>query len=79
MDLMESRLHGLGADWPEVSAIDVYSVHGIDEVLATVVLPRVGVAARRGVTWYHTRPPIVEIEYEMDLRGVRTELRHPVH
>ncbi len=27
------------------------------------------------IRWFYSRPPIVGIEYEMDLRGVRTELR----
>ncbi|MCY2966894.1 MAG: RidA family protein [Planctomycetota bacterium] len=75
MDLMEGRLHALGADWPDVSAIDIYTIHGLDRILPESLLPRIGVAARRGVVWYYTRPPIVEIEYEMDLRGVRTESR----
>ena len=25
MDLMETRLHGLGADWSEVTAVDIYT------------------------------------------------------
>jgi len=75
MDLMEARLRGLGADWPLVTAIDIYSVHPIEGLLAPVVLSRVGSAAIHGVRWFYTRPPIVGIEYEMDLRRVRTELR----
>jgi hypothetical protein len=78
LGLMEDRLRGLGRDWPAVTAIDVYTVHGLDQVVREVVLPQAGIAALAGVTWYYTRPPIEEIEFEMDLRGVRTELRLPV-
>ncbi|APW63862.1 hypothetical protein [Paludisphaera borealis] len=75
MDLMERRLRGLGGDWPSVTAIDVYTVHPIGRLLPDVILGRAGSAAAHGVRWFYSRPPIVGIEYEMDLRGVRTELR----
>jgi hypothetical protein len=75
MDLMESRLHGLGADWPEVTAIDLYTVHPIDRLLPGVILRRVGPTAAHGVRWFYSRPPIQGIEFEMDVRGVRQEAR----
>lgn len=75
MDLMEARLHGLGADWSGVNAIDVYTIHSLDAILTECVLNRAGSAAVHGIRWHCTRPPIVEIEFEMNLRGVRTE-RH---
>ncbi|WP_165248081.1 hypothetical protein [Paludisphaera soli] len=75
MDLMEHRFRGLGGDWPAVTAFDIYTVHPIDRLLPEVILRRVGPAAAHGVRWFYSRPPIVGIEYEMDLRGVRTELR----
>lgn len=73
MDLMEARLRGLGADWDLVTTLDIYTIHPIHRVLPELVLSRAGAAAIHGAQWYHSRPPIFEIEYEMDLRGVRTE------
>ena len=75
LDLMESRLKGLGFDWPQVTAADVYTVHSLDRLVPDLVLKRLGPAGVHGIRWFHTRPPIVAIEFEMDLRGVRTELR----
>ena len=75
MDLMANRLRGLEADWPMVTAVDVYTVHPIDRLLPEVVLGPIGAAAIHGVHWHYSRPPIEDIEYEMDLRGVRTEIR----
>ncbi|MFO0952059.1 MAG: hypothetical protein U0835_13115 [Isosphaeraceae bacterium] len=75
MGLMESRLHGLGVGWPAVTAMDVYTIHPIDRLLPGILFGRAGEAAVHGVRWFYTRPPIEEIEYEMDVRGVRTELR----
>lgn len=75
MDLMENRLRGLGGDWSQVTAIDVYTVHPIDGLLPEVILGRIGQAAIHGVHWHYSRPPIEEIEFEMDVRSVRTEVR----
>lgn len=78
LGLMETRLRALGGDWSTVSAIDLYTIHSLDQVVPEVLLPSVGPAALRGFCWYPTRPPIDEIEFEMDLRGVRRELQLPI-
>jgi hypothetical protein len=75
MDLMQNRLRGLGGDWVDVTAIDVYTIHPIEPFLSETILKRAGAAATHGVRWFYSRPPLIGIEYEMDLRGVRTELR----
>jgi hypothetical protein len=75
MDLMETRLRGLGCDWPGVTAMDIYTIHAIEPLLPGLILGRAGAAATHGVRWFYSRPPIVGIEFEMDLRGVRSELR----
>jgi hypothetical protein len=69
LGLMEGRLHGLGATWNEVTATDIYTVHDLNALLREEILPRIGRAGAHGVTWHYTRPPIVSIEYEMDVRG----------
>jgi hypothetical protein len=68
---MEDRLAGLNASWREASAVQVYTVHDIHRILAAEILPRAGNGA--GLTWHYCRPPITELEYEMDLRGVAFE------
>jgi len=75
MGLMEGRLRGLGVDWPAVTAADVYTAHPLAPLLPEIVLGRMGAAAVHGVHWHFTRPPLEEIEYEMDVRGARLELR----
>ncbi len=73
LGLMEGRLHGLGVGWDAVTATDIYTVHDVNALLAREILPRIGLAGRHGVNWHYARPPIVSIEYEMDLRGVLRE------
>lgn len=72
--IMEERLVGLGAGWDLVTTTDVYTVHLLEGLLEDAVLPTVGEAARRGLCWIPSRPPVREIEFEMDLRGVRSEI-----
>lgn len=76
MELMENRLRGLNSDWPLVTTVNVYTAHSITELLPAVILSRIGHAAIHGVHWHYSRPPIEEIEYEMDVRGTNVELRY---
>lgn len=69
---MERRLGVLGAGWADVLATQVYTVHDIHPFLATEIAARG--AAPAGVTWHYARPPVIDLEYEMDCRGVFEEL-----
>ena len=77
MGVMQARLTGLGATWADVTAVDVYTAHPLESFLATEVLAAMGPAAIHGVHWYLSHPPVAGLAYEMDLRGVRREVRLP--
>ena len=72
--IMEERLHGLGANWDLITTVDVYTVHLLEELLEDAVVPRIGPATRRGICWSRSRPPVLGLEFEMDMRGVRSEI-----
>jgi len=69
---MERRLSRLGVSWTGTSAVQAYTIHDIHPFLADEVVRRG--AARSGLTWHYTRPPIVDLEFEMDCRGVALEM-----
>jgi len=71
LDTMTRRLTGLGTSWAAVTAVQVYTVHDIHAVVCEDIVPRAGNGA--GIIWHYCRPPIVELEYEMDVRGVALE------
>lgn len=75
MDVMTERLHGISVDWPQVSAVNIYTVHPLDHFIEPVLFPKLGSVAVHGVHWYYSRPPIANLEYEMDLRHVGADLR----
>jgi hypothetical protein len=68
---MERRQALLGFTWNQTTATQVYTVHDVFEFLADEIVRRG--AARNGLTWHFSRPPVVDIEYEMDCRAVRME------
>ncbi len=74
VQIMSDRLAGLGVDESLLTAIDVYCAHPVHRALAEVVLPTLPAAARVGIHWFYTRPPVRNIEFEMDMRGVAREL-----
>lgn len=72
-EVMAERLRGLQGDWGEVTTVNAYTIHPLHPLMETLVLPGFPAARRYGVTWHFARPPVVDIEYEMDLRGIVTE------
>ena len=68
---MERRMAALGFGWKDTTATQVYTVHDIHPFLADEIVRRG--AARSGLTWHYNRPPVVDLEYEMDCRGVSVE------
>jgi hypothetical protein len=69
LEVLDGRLRGLGANWNQVTATNIYTEHDVNALLAAEILPHIGPAGQYGVTWHYARPPIVSIEYEMDLFG----------
>jgi hypothetical protein len=68
---MESRLGALGFSWKDTSAVQAYSVHDFHPVVADELVRRG--AMRSGLTWHFARPPVIDLEYEMDCRRVMQE------
>ena len=68
---MERRMAAFGATWHDATAVQLYTVHDVHPLVADD-LARRG-AMRHGLTWHFNRPPVVEIEYEMDCRAVYAE------
>jgi hypothetical protein len=69
---MERRLTALGLTWADAVSTQAYTVHDIGPLVGDEVVRRG--AATGGLTWHFCRPPIVDLEYEMDVRGAAREL-----
>ena len=73
---MEQRMTALGVSWRDSTVTHAYTVHDLHPFLADEIVGRG--AATSGLTWVYARPPVVGLEYEMDLRGVHREHVLPV-
>ena len=67
LDEMEARLAALGADTQSPTTINVYTAHDIDHLSAAIAF-RLPAVQRHGYVRWLARPPISEIEFEMDCR-----------
>ena len=61
----------LGVGWRDASATQVYTVYDLHPFFADEIVARG--AATAGLTWYYARPPVVGLDFEMDLRGTSIE------
>lgn len=68
---MERRMSLLGFGWRDATGVQAYTVHDLHPFLASEIVARG--AARHGLTWHFCRPPVVDLEFEMDCRGVAVE------
>lgn len=69
---MERRMAALGFTWAQTTATQVYTVHDIHPFIADELVQRGAMAG--GLVWHFTRPPVVDLDYEMDCRSVAHEL-----
>ena len=72
--IMNQRLGALGAANRLLTTVDVYSSHPLQEGLEQVIAQEIPAAASVGVRWFYSRPPIEDIEFEMDMRGVVNDI-----
>ena len=71
LDVMGQRLTQFRLGWADTTATQVYTVHDLHPFLADEIAGRG--AAHAGLTWHFARPPVRELEFEMDCRGVVVE------
>jgi hypothetical protein len=69
---MEARLAAFGSSWTGTTAAQVYTVQDFHPAVADELVKRG--AARSGLTWHFARPPVIDLEFEMDCRRVGHEV-----
>jgi hypothetical protein len=69
---MERRMKALGATWSDNTGTHLYTVHDIHPLMEREIVARG--ASSNGLSWHFARPPVQDLDYEMDVRGVSTEI-----
>ena len=68
---MESRMQAFGFGWNDATGVQAYTIRDFYPVFAEELVRRG--ATRFGLTWHFARPPVVDLEFEMDCRRVARE------
>lgn len=74
MNAVAAELNGLGVGWADCTGVNIYTVHPVDSYWLEELVQPIGATSIHGLNWYFTRPPIEEIEFEVDARGVSVEM-----
>jgi hypothetical protein len=69
---MERRLKLLGFGWQDAVSTQAYTVQNVGHLVGEELARRGAMEA--GLVWYYVRPPVIGLEYEMDVRGTAREL-----
>ena len=69
---MERRLTLLGFSWKDAVTTQAYTVQNIGHLAGEVLAARGACAG--GLVWTYARPPVIGLEYEMDVRGAAREI-----
>lgn len=71
---LDETLRKLGVGWADTTGVQFYSLENAHPLLESLILPRIGAAARSGIEWHHAHPPGLLNLVEIDVRGIRVEL-----
>jgi hypothetical protein len=71
-DEMQRRLELLGFSWKDAVSTQAYTVENIGHLVGEVIASRG--ACEGGLSWHYARPPVVGLDYEMDVRGTAREI-----
>jgi hypothetical protein len=71
-DEMERRLTLLGFAWKDAMSTQLYTVLDIGHLIGEELAARG--AGEGGLVWTYARPPVIGLDYEMDVRGAAREI-----
>ena len=72
IDEMERRLQALGFKWQDAVSTQAYTVQDIGHLVGEELARRGAIDG--GLVWYYARPPVIGLDFEMDVRGAAREL-----
>ena len=69
---MERRLGLLGFGWADALSTQAYTVQDFGHLVGELLAARGAMV--NGLTWYYARPPVIDLEFEMDVRSAAREI-----
>ncbi len=74
MRALSGRMKEIGAAWSDATEIQFYGEEGPRDLLVEKVIAHAGRAAAGGIHWFPSRPPIVGLNFELDVRSAGMEV-----
>ena len=69
---MERRMAALGFKWADATGTHLYTVYDVHPFIEEELAARGAMFS--GLSWHFSRPPVQDLDYEMDVRGVAREI-----
>jgi len=73
VETIDANMTALGVDWGDVTEAQLYATRADHEMFGEGELPRFGEVVRPGLRWFFSRPPIDDLNLEIDVRGLAGE------
>ena len=73
VEKIDANMTALGVGWADVTEAQIYSTRADHELFAQSGLPFFGEVVRPGLRWFFSRPPIDDLNLELDVRGLAGE------
>jgi hypothetical protein len=70
---IEANMTALDVAWAEVTEVQIYGTRADHQVFGESGLRRFGELVRPGLRWFFSRPPIDDLNLEIDVRGLASE------
>lgn len=70
---IDANMTALGVGWADVTEAQIYGTRADHELFGESALPLFGEAVRPGLRWFFSRPPIDDLNLELDVRGLAGE------
>ncbi|MHB8614322.1 MAG: hypothetical protein ACYDAL_18175 [Candidatus Dormibacteraceae bacterium] len=74
MHILSGRLKDIGTFWGAATAIQLYGMDNVQDLIVDRVLSRAGDVAVHGIKWFPSLPPIEGLRFEVDARSAGTEI-----
>lgn len=71
LNVMEERMAALGVAWSDATVTQAYTVYNLFPFFPNEIVARG--AAKAGLNWNYARPPVVGLDFEMDVRRTSLE------
>jgi hypothetical protein len=72
--VVTQRVDTLGVAVADASHVEFYSAHPVDGLVTGLLAPAMGDGTHRGLRWHYGRPPVVDLEVELEVRNVLREI-----